>query len=248
MKKTSQDSSLNEEEGNKEKSISRRDFLKAGTAAAALVAVTATGCTQAATPTPSPTPKTGQAATPTPSAPAEAYMFFNQSEAATVKAIFAQLIPGTTQDPGAVQAGAHIYADHALAGAYLSAQSSYRRGLAAVNAYSQSKNKQDFVKLTSDQQIAVLTDMQNGTATGFYGPSATAFLTMLNQHAREGTFSDPLYGGNIGLVGWKMIGFPGAQVAYGDADMAPGADQTRKTPLTLADEEAIPMPMPQSGY
>jgi uncharacterized 2Fe-2S/4Fe-4S cluster protein (DUF4445 family) len=38
------------------------------------------------------------------------------------------------------------------------------------------------------------------------------------------------------------------QIAYGDTDMAVGADQSKKPILTLADEESIPMPMPQNGF
>jgi gluconate 2-dehydrogenase gamma chain len=30
----------------------------------------------------------------------------------------------------------------------------------------------------------------------------------------EGFFSDPLYGGNRDMIGWKLIGFPGARYDY----------------------------------
>ena len=33
---------------------------------------------------------------------------------------------------------------------------------------------------------------------------------------REGFFADPIYGGNRDMVGWKMIGFPGARYDYRD--------------------------------
>ncbi len=29
-----------------------------------------------------------------------------------------------------------------------------------------------------------------------------------------GFFADPVYGGNRDMVGWKLIGFPGAQMSY----------------------------------
>ena len=32
----------------------------------------------------------------------------------------------------------------------------------------------------------------------------------------EGYFSDPVYGGNLGMAAWKMIGFPGAYASYYD--------------------------------
>ncbi|MEJ0068963.1 MAG: gluconate 2-dehydrogenase subunit 3 family protein [Pseudomonadota bacterium] len=37
----------------------------------------------------------------------------------------------------------------------------------------------------------------------------------------EGFFADPIYGGNRDMVGWKMIGFPGARYDYGDWVEAP---------------------------
>jgi gluconate 2-dehydrogenase gamma chain len=240
-----------------EKKLSRRDFLKAGAATLTVAAVAGvTACTTTTTATSTPTKTTTMtttlpptsSTTPAASASAEAYMFFNQAEAASIKAIFGRLIPGDSSDPGAVEAGAHIYLDHALAGFYFTLQQTYRRGLAAVDAYSQTKYKNGFASLTSTQQDAVLADMEKGSATGFYGPSATEFFSTLVKHVREGMFSDPLYGGNKNAVGWKMEGFPGAQVAYGDTDMAVGSDQTKRTIMTLADEEAIPMPMPKNGF
>jgi hypothetical protein len=41
-------------------------------------------------------------------------------------------------------------------------------------------------------------------------PSGTdGFTDLLFQHAIEGCYAVPEYGGNAGLVGWKEIGFPG---------------------------------------
>lgn len=230
--------------------ITRRKFLVmlgATSGAAALTACTRAPVTTTQTVTQTQT-ATATATTTTPPPSPEVYMFFNQGEAAIVKAACARLIPGSVSDPGAAEAGAHVYIDHALAGYYISQQETYRRGLAAMEAYSKSKSNAGFATLTAAQQDQVLTDMQNGATTGFYAPTDKQFLSTLIQHTREGTFADPLYGGNLNLVGWKMIGFPGAQVAYGDADMVPTADQATKKALALADTESIPMPMPQSGF
>ena len=96
----------------------------------------------------------------------------------------------------------------------LSPQEIYRRGLESLDAYAQSKHENDFVDLTAEQQDAILGEMQEDTATGFEGPSARAFFTQLRNDTIEGMFSDPMYGGNQGLVGWKLIGYPGAQRIY----------------------------------
>jgi gluconate 2-dehydrogenase gamma chain len=32
----------------------------------------------------------------------------------------------------------------------------------------------------------------------------------------EGFFADPIYGGNRGKIGWKLVGFPGVAAAYSE--------------------------------
>jgi gluconate 2-dehydrogenase gamma chain len=98
-------------------------------------------------------------------------------------------------------------------------QEIYRRGLESVDAYAQSQFEQDFVELSAEQQDQILTDMEADKATGFEGPSGRAFFTQLRNDTIEGMFSDPLYGGNLDMVGWKLIGYPGAQRNYTPEDM-----------------------------
>ena len=43
-----------------------------------------------------------------------------------------------------------------------------------------------------------------------------AFFEQILNNTREGFLSDPVYGGNRGMVGWQMIGFPGARYNYLD--------------------------------
>lgn len=67
------------------------------------------------------------------------------------------------------------------------------------------------------------------TVIGFYllvsmGPNG--FIGQLLQNTREGFFSDPQHGGNRGLVGWKLVGFPGAR-----ADFMDWADRGEKYPF-----------------
>jgi gluconate 2-dehydrogenase gamma chain len=42
------------------------------------------------------------------------------------------------------------------------------------------------------------------------------FFSLLLQNVAEGPFSDPSYGGNFSMTGWRWIGFPGDPDAYGD--------------------------------
>lgn len=114
----------------------------------------------------------------------------------------------------------------------LAPQEIYRRGLEALDAYAQSKHENNFVDLTPEEQDAIIGEMAEDKATGFEGPSARGFFTQLRNDTIEGMFSDPMYGGNQGLVGWELIGYPGAQRIYTPGNIK---DPTfRKAPQSLS--------------
>jgi gluconate 2-dehydrogenase gamma chain len=102
----------------------------------------------------------------------------------------------------------------------LSPQEIYRRGLDSVDAHCQATYKLTFLELGEQQQDEVLTAMEADEATGFDAPSGAAFFTKLRNDTIEGVFSDPMYGGNKDMVGWKLIGYPGARGFYTADDMA----------------------------
>lgn len=52
------------------------------------------------------------------------------------------------------------------------------------------------------------------------------FFTTLRTDTIEGMFSDPAYGGNIGMVGWALLGYPGSQRSYSPHEMMHGAERT----------------------
>ncbi len=96
----------------------------------------------------------------------------------------------------------------------------YRNGIGYVDAYSKSKFGAPFADLQPDQQDQIITDMVNDAAKDFFkDPTDTAFFKMLQQHTIQGMFSDPAYGGNKDMIGWKQIGYPGAQRAFTPEDM-----------------------------
>ena len=115
----------------------------------------------------------------------------------------------------------------------LSPQEVYRRGLEFVDAYAQSQFQNNFVDLAPEQQDQILTDMQEDKATGFEGPSGRAFFAQLRNDTIEGMFSDPMYGGNRDMVGWKLIGYPGAQRFYTPDDIK--NPSFHRDPQTLAE-------------
>jgi gluconate 2-dehydrogenase gamma chain len=115
----------------------------------------------------------------------------------------------------------------------LNPQDIYRRGLESVDAFAQSSFGAPFVELSDADQDTILEAMSADEATGFDAPSGSAFFTKLRNDTIEGMFSDPLYGGNRDMVGWKLIGYPGARGFYTFEDMANPAFSA--PPVSLAD-------------
>ena len=62
-----------------------------------------------------------------------------------------------------------------------------------------------------------------------------SLFAVIREHAIEGYFCDPVYGGNRGTVGWRLVGFPGVQWGYTAEQMRPGFDATQIPIKTLAD-------------
>jgi gluconate 2-dehydrogenase gamma chain len=92
----------------------------------------------------------------------------------------------------------------------------YAAGLAAVDRYALTPKGAPFSKLSSEDQDAVLSDMENNVAEGFT-PDASTFFSLVRAHTIQGTFCNPYYGGNANLVGWDLIGYPGVRI-YVSAD------------------------------
>jgi gluconate 2-dehydrogenase gamma chain len=145
----------------------------------------------------------------------EALETLTAAEADTLEAIVARLIPSDENGPGATEARAAHYIDRALTGPLRASRDAYAAGLAAIDAYAQSKKGLAFARLAATDQDAVLADMEKNVATGFV-PNAAAFFNLVRTHTIQGTFCDPYYGGNANFVGWDLIGFPGLRMAVGE--------------------------------
>lgn len=60
-------------------------------------------------------------------------------------------------------------------------------------------------------------------------------FAVVREHAIEGLFCDPVYGGNRGLAGWRLVGFPGVQWGYTSEQMKEGFDGRKLAIQTLSD-------------
>ncbi len=133
------------------------------------------------------------------------------SEAETLGAIAARLIPTDGTGPGATEARAAQYIDRALGGALSSFRDAYRAGLADLDRYAQSTKGNPFARLSADDQDALLRDIERNDAAGF--SQSGAFFNVVLAHTIQGTFCDPYYGGNVNFAGWDLIGYPGVRLA-----------------------------------
>ena len=186
--------------------FSRRDLLRASLASAAIAATPAGSLTSAEVVPPE--SQTRNAAAQAALQATEETL--SATEMDTLEALVARLIPTDVNGPGATEARAAHYIDRALGSALSSSRPAYTAGLAAVDQYARSTKGASFVKSSPEDQDAVLTDMENNTATGFT-PSSATFFNLVREHTLEGMFCDPYYGGNANFVGWDLLGYPGVR-------------------------------------
>jgi len=125
------------------------------------------------------------------------WRFFSASEARTVDAIVAQIIP-TDKTPGAREMGVARFIDHGLAGFLAPLAAAFRAGLADFETQYHSRNpqSQEFASLPPARQIEWLQQVDH-----------TPFFESLQQLTVLGALAMPKYGGNRDGLGWQLIGF-----------------------------------------
>ncbi|ACP21579.1 conserved hypothetical protein (plasmid) [Sinorhizobium fredii NGR234] len=189
----------------------------------------------------------GNASPPTTGINPDGFMFFNATEARTLDAMTARIMPSEPDGLGAREAGVVTYLDHAVAGYFRDLQSIYRVGLQRLDSYCLAKAGAVFAGLSVSRQDEILRELDAGIDVSAAGadteglegdsvePILTRFFAIVREHTIQGMFCDPIYGGNRDFVGWKLIGFPGAQWEYTEEQMRPGFDATTIPILSLAD-------------
>ena len=176
---------------------------------------------------------------PTPVRPGP-WVYFTADEGAAIEALVDRLIPPDPQTPGGKDAGCAVFIDRQLAGPYgkaerlymrgpfvdgtpqqgnqssLTPAARYRQGLAALDKYCRSKYAgKSFAQLPDNEKDKLLSGLEKDEVR-LEGANGRAFFEQLLQNTQEGFFADPVYGGNRNMVGWKMIGYPGARYDYRD--------------------------------
>lgn len=163
------------------------------------------------------------------------------SDRKTLAAAFDRLIPADDYGPSATDAGCLEFLDDQLAGDYgagkalylqaplkpeneealmgspqflATPKERYATGVKALEAYAQKAHGKAFADLSDDQIDEILTGLEAGDISLGDDVDGQAFFELMLQNVREGYLADPMYGGNRGMAGWKMVGFPGARYDY----------------------------------
>jgi gluconate 2-dehydrogenase gamma chain len=106
----------------------------------------------------------------------------------------------------------------------------FRIAVVGLDRFANERFDSNFVDLAEDQQDALIEAMVEGEDNGFEPLTGEAVFHTLRRYTSEGMFSDPVYGGNRGYAGWRLVGYPGAQRAYTAEDiLVEGRAATRPT-------------------
>jgi gluconate 2-dehydrogenase gamma chain len=167
----------------------------------------------------------------------EPQLILTPTEHAFIVAAVDTLIPADELSPSGSECGVATFIDRQLASAWGGGGKMYRAGpfrtgkpeqgyqlpltpaeffsagIAAANAWSRKTYGHDFDQLSADKRAQALEAMQDGKAQ-FADFNSRAFFARLLAITMEGFFSDPIYGGNRNMAGWRMIGFPGLPATY----------------------------------
>ncbi len=183
------------------------------------------------------TPNAGSPPVPVKPGP---WLFFTGTEGRAVEAIADRIIPPDPDTPGGKDAGCSVFIDRQMAGPYgrqdglytrppflegtpqqgpqseAGPAQQYRANLAALDRYCRSKySGTAFPELNDSDKDDVLKGLESGQVT-LEGADGKAFFAQLIRDVQTGFFADPIYGGNRDMVGWRMIGYPGARYNYLD--------------------------------
>ena len=171
--------------------------------------------------------------------------FFTAAEARAVEAACDRIFPSDESGPGAKEAGVVVFIDRQLAGPY--GKDKYRYTKAPFvesvpeHGYQAKENPRDTYR-EGIQKLGNFAELSKAEQDERLRSIETShFFRLLRQHTIEGMFSDPMHGGNAGLIGWQLIGYPGPLMNYRDEiDKSHGVPWRRK-PVSLAQAVGHPV-------
>jgi gluconate 2-dehydrogenase gamma chain len=147
---------------------------------------------------------------------------------AAIAAVVERILPSDDGTPGALETRAAHYVCAVAANPSL--RSLYSDGVARIDARAGERFGRRFTELAGDQQDEIL----RAAEAGELGPGTSAFFELARVHTIEGSFGDPRHGGNAGMAGWKLVGYPGPRLEIGAHEQA--LDAASSGPMLSAAE------------
>jgi gluconate 2-dehydrogenase gamma chain len=148
------------------------------------------------------------------------------------------MCPADALTPGGVDCGLAAYIDRQLAGGFgkgarlymrgpwregkpelgyqlpLTPEQFFKAGLAAADAACQKRNGKAFSELDGSGADRFLHEIADGKVTDERVQLASWFNELVYPLFEQACFADPIYGGNVGKVFWKAIGYPGLPAVH----------------------------------
>lgn len=168
----------------------------------------------------------------------QAFMYFTrEADFKTLSAATERIFPEDDNGPGAIELGVPYFIDHQLAGSFgyndqeymqgpfhegsdfqgyqtpLKRHQIFMEGIRGLDHESNKKFDGAFRDVEDDQQDDILKKFDDDKVK-LKGVKASMFFDLLKDVTMAGAYGDPLYGGNIGMEGWKMKEYPGSQMSY----------------------------------
>lgn len=198
------------------------------------------------------------------------YVYLQAPEVRFLEAAVEHLIPTDDLGPGARDAGVVVYIDRQLAGTWgthgrnyrsgpwlegtpqqgyqsrFTPQEVYRIAIREIDQHCKAAFDRPFAQLPHDGQLRLLEQLEND-AIALPSLSSKFFFDLLWRNTEEGYFADPLYGGNKGMAGWKLLGFPGVPSgAY--RELITSHEPYHAEPVSVLDVQTGKAPLDAEGF
>ncbi|GAK09507.1 gluconate 2-dehydrogenase subunit 3 family protein [Geomicrobium sp. JCM 19038] len=169
----------------------------------------------------------------------EARLFFKRQEDFRVlSSAVERIFPEDEVGPGAIALSVPYFIDRQLAGSWgfnareymdgpfeegedtqgtqsaLLRRDAFLQGVRLIQKEAKANHDgENYFDLTEEQQDAILEKFEAGDVE-MNGMSSSQFFSLLRTATLRGVYSDPVYGGNKNMDGWRMKKYPGGQMAY----------------------------------
>jgi len=197
------------------------------------------------------------------------YLYLQAPEIRFLDAAVEHLIPTDELGPGARDAGVVVYIDRQLAGSWgthgrqyragpwmegtpqqgyqsrYTPQEVYRIAIREIDQHCRATFDRPFAQIGPDAQLALLRQLEKD-AVALPSVSSKLFFDLLWRNTEEGYFADPLYGGNRGMVGWKLLGFPGVPSSE-YRDLITSREPYHAEPVSVLDVQTGRVPVDAQG-